>query len=217
MLNKCFQCDDRKINNEIFLHKLYSLCFSVPWNYCYVDCLFFAMIFYFHFFFLIFFFKEYFSLIILDWLILMLCQPVLVSLVWFHGITTTEGYLMPSPLYTYILNESKYGSKYQILSYTTFNMDDFKTIYIYENLLVVAYFLINGRIYLVSLGNPTFSNMFPRARHVLKTFELWTLCARLWIFSLYISHLLLSSQQVSIAMWTIMISESWWWLLKPKR
>ena len=56
-------------------------------------------------------------------------------------------------------------NKYQIQSYTTFNMDEFKTIYIYDNLFVVAYFTINGRIYLVSLGNPTFSNMFPRARH----------------------------------------------------
>ena len=35
-----------------------------------------------------------------------------------------------------------------------------------------AYFLINGRFCLVSLGNPTFSNIFPRARHVLMTFEL---------------------------------------------
>ena len=29
-------------------------------------------------------------------------------------------------------------------------MDDFETICIYENLLVFAYFLINGRMYLVS-------------------------------------------------------------------
>ena len=54
-------------------------------------------------------------------------------------------------------------------------------------------------------------------RHVLMTFELWTLCVRLCNFSLYISHLLQSSQQTSIAMWTILISKSWWWLLKPKR
>ena len=54
----------------------------------------------------------------------------------------------------------------------TFNMDDFKTIYVYENLFVVAYFLINRRSGLVSLGNPTFSNIFPHARHVLMTFEL---------------------------------------------
>ena len=59
-------------------------------------------------------------------------------------------------------------------------------------------------------------NIHIRARHVLMTFELWTLSARLGIFSLYISHLFLSSQQTSIAMWTILISKSWWWLLKPK-
>ena len=47
-------------------------------------------------------------------------------------------------------------------------------------------------------------------RHVLMTFELRTLCACLCIFSLYISHLLLSSEQASITMWTILISKSWW-------
>ena len=86
----------------------------------------------------------------------------------------------------------------------------FQTISIYENLLVIAYFSTNGRSCLDSLGNPTFSNMFLRARHVLMTFELWTLCARLCIFSLYISHLLQSSQPASIAMWTILISKPWW-------
>ena len=30
--------------------------------------------------------------------------------------------------------------------------------------------------------------IFPCARHVLMTFELWMLCARLWIFSLHISY-----------------------------
>ena len=72
----------------------------------------------------------------------------------------------------------------------------------YENLFV-AYFSINGRFCLVSLKNPTFSNIFPRAKHVLMTFEFWTLCACLSIFSLYISHLLLSSQQAPIDMGTI--------------
>ena len=33
------------------------------------------------------------------------------------------------------------------------------------------YFSINGRFCLVSLKNPTFSNIFPRAKHVLMTFE----------------------------------------------
>ena len=49
-------------------------------------------------------------------------------------------------------------------------MNDFKTICIYENLLVFAYFLKNGRIYVISLKNLTFSNIFPRAKHVLNTF-----------------------------------------------
>ena len=32
------------------------------------------------------------------------------------------------------------------------------------------------KVFSHSLGNPTFSNTFPRARHVLMTFELRTLC-----------------------------------------
>ena len=67
----------------------------------------------------------------------------------------------------------------------------------------IKYFSINGRFCLVSLKNPTFSNIFPRAKHVLMTFEFWTLCACLSIFSLYIFHLLLSSQPSPIDMWTI--------------
>ena len=74
---------------------------------------------------------------------------------------------------------------------------------------LVAYFSINRRFCLISLGNPTFSNIFPRAKHVIMTFELWTLSARSSLFSLYISHRLLSSQQASVAMWTISISKSW--------
>ena len=31
-------------------------------------------------------------------------NSVLFSLVWFYGISTIVGYLMPNPLYTYILN-----------------------------------------------------------------------------------------------------------------
>ena len=95
-------------------------------------------------------------------------------------------------IFTFIMSFRK--NKYQIHSYTTFNMDDFKTICIYENLLVFAYFLINGRIRLVSLGNPTFSNIFSRAKHVRNTFKLWTLCERfvsfrwvLFICSCYLS------------------------------
>ena len=65
-------------------------------------------------------------------------------------------------------------------------MDDFKTICIYEKLLIFAYFLINGRFCLVSLGN-TFSNIFPRARHILNSFELWTLCTHLYLFIVYFS------------------------------
>ena len=66
-------------------------------------------------------------------------------------------------------------------------MDNFKTICIYENLLVFEYFLINGKFCLVSLWNQTFSNIFPCARHVLISFELWTLCAHLYLFVAYFS------------------------------
>ena len=54
----------------------------------------------------------------------------------------------------------------------TSNMGDFKRICIHENLVVFAYFLINGWFCLISLGNPTFSNIFTRARHDLNTFKL---------------------------------------------
>ena len=62
-------------------------------------------------------------------------------------------------------------------------MDDFKTICMYENLLVFEYFL-NGRFFLISFGNPIFSKILPRARHVLNTFEL---CARLYLSVVYFS------------------------------
>ena len=96
------------------------------------------------------------------------------------------------------------------------NSTKFVYIYIYIYIFV-AYFSINGRFCLVSLKNPTFSNIFPRANHVLMTFEFWTLCACLSIFSLYISHWLLSSQQSPIDIVNYFISKSWWWLLKAKR
>ena len=66
-------------------------------------------------------------------------------------------------------------------------MGDFGMICIRENLFVFAYFLINGRIYFVSLGNPTFSNIFPRARHIPNIFESWMLCAHLYLFVVYFS------------------------------
>ena len=47
---------------------------------------------------------------------------------------------------------------------------------IYENLLVFAYFLINGRFCLISFGNSTFSNISPRAKHVLNTWIMNAMC-----------------------------------------
>ena len=75
-------------------------------------------------------------------------------------------------------------------------MDIFKTICIYENLLVFAYLFNNGSIYLVSLRNPTFSNIFPRAKHVLNAFKLWTQCARLYLFVVYFSFALVISTSI---------------------
>ena len=73
------------------------------------------------------------------------------------------------------------------------------------------------RIYLISWKIPTFSNIFPRDKHVLNTFELRTLYARLYVFVVYILFAPVI-QQASIAVWTIfLISKSCWWLLKPKR
>ena len=89
-------------------------------------------------------------------------------------------------IFTFILSFRK--NKYQIYSYSTSTMDDFKTICIYRNILVFAYLLKNVRVYLVSLKNLTFWNIFLRAKHVLNTFKLWMLCARLYLFVVYISY-----------------------------
>ena len=108
-------------------------------------------------------------------------------------------------------------NKYQIQSYITFNMDDSQ-----RSLHMKTYFLRisqkNGRFCLVSLGNPTFSNIF---FHVPDTFW-WLLnyerCVHVCVsFRCIFLYLLLSSQQASIALWTILIFKFWWWLLKPKR
>ena len=68
-------------------------------------------------------------------------------------------------------------------------------IYTYENLFV-AYFSINGRFCLVSLKNPTFSNIFPRAKHVLMTFE----------FERYV-HVYLSFRCIYIYIYTRLVNE----------
>ena len=95
-------------------------------------------------------------------------------------------------------------------------MDDFKTICIYENLLVFAYFLKNGRIHLFSLKIQHFQIYFhmPNTFLTLLSYEP---CVHVCIFSLYTFYLVPLSRQVSIVMWTILISKSWLWLLKPKR
>ena len=90
-------------------------------------------------------------------------------------------------IFTFILSFRK--NKYLIQSYTTSNMDNFKTIFIHEDLLVCI-FLKNGRIYLVSLRNPIFSTTFPRVRHVLITWIMKTMCTFIYfrcICSCYLS------------------------------
>ena len=58
--------------------------------------------------------------------------------------------------------------------------------------------------------NPTISNIFPRAKQVLNTFDLRKLCAHLYLFVVYILFAPVISQ-ASIAVWTILlISKSWW-------
>ena len=93
-----------------------------------------------------------------------------------------------------VLSEKK--NKYQIHSYATSNMDDFKMICIYENLHDFAYFLINGRIYLVSLKKKTFSNIIPRGKHVLNTLKSRTFCAHLYVFVVYISFAPVISESI---------------------
>ena len=56
--------------------------------------------------------------------------------------------------------------------------------------------LKDGRIFLVSLKNLTFSNIFPCAKHVLHTFKFRTLCARLYLFVVYILFALVISTSI---------------------
>ena len=65
-------------------------------------------------------------------------------------------------------------------------MDDFKMICIYENLPIFAYFFKRREDFSHLLKNPPFSNIFPRTKHILNTFKLRTLYARLYLFVVYI-------------------------------
>ena len=72
-------------------------------------------------------------------------------------------------VFTFIL--SFWKNKYQIHSYTTSNMDNFKTICIYENLPISAYFFKKWEGFSCLLKNPIFSNIIPHAKHILNTFN----------------------------------------------
>ena len=61
-------------------------------------------------------------------------------------------------------------------------MDNFKTICIYEKLPISAYFFKRREDISCLLKNPIFSNIIPRAKHVLNTFKLRTLYARFFFF-----------------------------------
>ena len=87
----------------------------------------------------------------------------------------------------YLLSYCPFGkanTKYNL----TFNMDDFKTIYIYENLLVVAYFLINGRFlsrFFVKYAIFKYVSTFQT-----RSFDFWimnTMCTFEYLFVVYFS------------------------------
>ena len=68
-----------------------------------------------------------------------------------------------------------------------------------------------------------FSGKYNIFKHVstcqTRSYDFWimnAMCMFVYLFVIFF-HLLLSSLQASIAMWAILISKSWWWLLKPKR
>ena len=65
-------------------------------------------------------------------------------------------------------------------------MDYFKTIRIYENLPIFAYFFKRQDNFSCLLKNPTFSKIILRTKHVLHTFKLRTLYTRLYLFVVYI-------------------------------
>ena len=116
-------------------------------------------------------------------------------------------------IFDFILSFRK--NKYQIHSYTTSIMDDFKTICKYENLLVFTYFLKNGRFCLVFFfWEIQHFQIYFHAPDPFLTLLNYERYVHICIFSLYTFHLHLLSLQASIV---ILISKSWWWLLKPKR
>ena len=61
-------------------------------------------------------------------------------------------------------------------------MGDFRTICIYENLLISAYFFKRREDFPCVWRNPTFLNTIPRAKHVFNTSKLWTWYARWYLF-----------------------------------
>ena len=87
-------------------------------------------------------------------------------------------------------------NKHQIHSYTISNRDDFKSICIYENLLIFAYFFKRREDFLVYEKNSTFSKVIPRVKHVLNTFKLRSLWARLYLFVVYILFALVISTSI---------------------
>ena len=87
-------------------------------------------------------------------------------------------------------------NKYQILSYIIFNMDNSKRS-IHKKNLLVAYFSINRRFCLVSLGNPTFSNIFSTCQT--RSNDFWimnAMCAFMYLFVVYFSSVRVISASI---------------------
>ena len=124
-----------------------------------------------------------------------------------HDIFTYLDYIFSCYLYTvgfypYLLSYCLFGkNKYQIHSYITFNMDDSNDLYIWK--LICCVFLNKREVLSRFFEKSYIFKYFSTCQTRSDAFEFWTLCACLSIFSLYISHLLLSSQQSPIDMWTI--------------
>ena len=110
---------------------------------------------------------------------------------------------------TYLLSFCPFGktnTKYNLTRHLTGMIPN--DLYIYENLLVIAYFSINGRFCLVSLGNATFSNV---STCQTRSYDFWimnAMCTSVYLFVLYFSFVPVISASIHRYV-TILISKSW--------
>ena len=87
----------------------------------------------------------------------------------------------------YLLSYCPFGktnTKYILTWYLT-RMTSKQSVYMKTYLFLRISLKKTGGFFLSLKKNPTFSNIFPCTKHILNTFKLRTLCARLYLFVIY--------------------------------